>query len=684
MNRNLHRIISNSRNAIALVSGPARTILSIFVISILILTSYDIYSNYRDIYRIKSIEASSLLRSIQKAGENAYLSSMEVESLVIDKLLNTAMFISLLENKHGLSDKELNSISRANNIDHIYILSETGRMEKRNSNAPYSELQLFQHFSGEIDSILSGRYDYFVAGTVTDNNGSQHLLVIHKRDDGNKGIIAISVESNYLLEFRMRIGVGKLFQKIADGSDIAYIAIQDTSGIITASKGVEQLSSLRTDEFLSGSIKARRILTREYDFKDKSVFEAVKPFRIGEDIAGIIRIGFNLDSLHKMALYSIVRTLAVSVLLLIVTALTMVYIIHNRKYLVLQSDYKQIQNYTSRILESMSDAVVVTDSEGKLQLLNRSAEKLFGVDTKHAHGNMHYRDAAGVTVKLLDKSIATGKAVEYMEEVITLNDGRQRILLGSTSIIPAPDSSAAVIIAVIRDLTDQRNLEDLQSRQEKLKLMGELAANVAHEIKNPLNLISITAQRFAKEFIPVTDRDEYLQLVKNIRQEITRVTGIIDQFLRFARPPALKKVNTSIGELISDTLVAFQSSAMQQDIELTYQADDIRANIDPGQIKQVLFNLIQNSFEALPGKGKITVEASEQHGMLLITVTDTGTGIKREDAANIFNLYYTTKPGGTGQGLSIVNQIITAHGGKIFVESRPGETTRFIIEIPVI
>jgi signal transduction histidine kinase len=206
---------------------------------------------------------------------------------------------------------------------------------------------------------------------------------------------------------------------------------------------------------------------------------------------------------------------------------------------------------------------------------------------------------------------------------------------------------------------------------------------VAHEIKNPLNSIGITVQRFEKEFLPNTNGEEFPGMIKIMKSEIERVSSIIDQFLTFAKPrkPELKKIESS--ELLKEVYGLFYSRALKENINFLINTKEASINADSSLLKQALINIVQNAFESVVSGGEIKMESQIHNGTLVIRIIDNGAGISDDNIGKIFNLYYTTKQTGSGLGLSIVNQIIAEHDGNISVNSKPGKGTNIILKLPL-
>jgi signal transduction histidine kinase len=191
------------------------------------------------------------------------------------------------------------------------------------------------------------------------------------------------------------------------------------------------------------------------------------------------------------------------------------------------------------------------------------------------------------------------------------------------------------------------------------------------------------AQRYDKEFKPKENVKEYRSLTNVLLTETRRVNNIIQQFLRFARPRKLNPTDVSSKVLLDDLAAVAGVQCKTKGIDFTIEAKVQRQlHIDVELMKQALLNILQNAVDATPKGGAIALKFYTSGNKVKFEITDTGKGIIGENIGKIFNLYYTTKPEGTGVGLSIVQQIISQHNGEIKVESKPGKVTKFTIELP--
>lgn len=238
-----------------------------------------------------------------------------------------------------------------------------------------------------------------------------------------------------------------------------------------------------------------------------------------------------------------------------------------------------------------------------------------------------------------------------------------------------------------RHLAGIIEMERRLEKAERLSSLGQLAAGVAHEIRNPLNAISMATQRLKKDFIPPDSNkaDDFQNLSGVIRDEIKRLNGIIEEFLSFSKSRRLELRDFSITEILQKivSLIQEEASARGITIETKWRQSPAIIPIDINKLQQAFLNLIKNAMESIPAQGKISIEVDKEgKNYIVVSISDTGCGMTTEEIERIFNPEYTTKEKGVGLGIPLANEIIRGHGGDIRVISRKGEGTTFEVILP--
>ena len=226
-------------------------------------------------------------------------------------------------------------------------------------------------------------------------------------------------------------------------------------------------------------------------------------------------------------------------------------------------------------------------------------------------------------------------------------------------------------------------LERLNRLREKQAAMGELAAGVAHEIRNPLNAIGIVAQRLKREFQPTEEQDDYIALTGTMVSEIGKINQSLQDFLEYTKPTPLNISLVSVGELLHKTRNLYLSQAAEKRVKILIESPEFDFEVDENYLEQAVGNVIRNAIEASDEEGVVSIIAARKKNYIRITFQDTGSGIRAEDLNRIFDLYYSTKDLGTGVGLALTHKIIADHSGTIDVESELGTGSTFEINIPV-
>lgn len=236
-------------------------------------------------------------------------------------------------------------------------------------------------------------------------------------------------------------------------------------------------------------------------------------------------------------------------------------------------------------------------------------------------------------------------------------------------------------------------VQEKLKRTERLETVNKMASVLSHEIKNPLNAMVVNMQVMERECNRKTPRTDKLRHYLGIvASEIQRVDDLVNNFLMVARPPKLDRKQVKIDQLIDDVIISQQAEALQSGIRINrqYHVENINLLIDEKKIRQVLVNILLNAIQAMPGGGNITIELDSYDGSeeddqldwIAIRFHDTGKGIPKEQLTQIFDFYFSTKATGTGLGLSVAQQIIEEHGGRIEVESKIAKGSTFSVFLP--
>ena len=238
-----------------------------------------------------------------------------------------------------------------------------------------------------------------------------------------------------------------------------------------------------------------------------------------------------------------------------------------------------------------------------------------------------------------------------------------------------------------KNLTRILEMERRLEKAERLSALGQLAAGVAHEIRNPLNAISMASQRLKREFIPSAEEKgrEFQLLSGVIRDEIRRLNGIIEEFLSFSKTRRLELHHYPASEVLQKIVNLISTEAATKGIAIRTEWDDapIIIPMDMDKLQQALLNFVKNAMESINGEGAVTLSvAPKDKEHVVITISDTGCGMSAQEVERIFNPEYTTKEKGLGLGLPLAHEIIRGHGGEIRVSSSEGKGTTFEIFLP--
>jgi two-component system, NtrC family, sensor histidine kinase PilS len=369
-----------------------------------------------------------------------------------------------------------------------------------------------------------------------------------------------------------------------------------------------------------------------------------------------------------------------------------------------QSDYHQLEAFNRNIIQSLDTGLLTIDLDGRITFWNRTAEKILCLEGRDRH-SLTVADLlpnlSRAIGKMQNPGTDTSANLQRGEIPFVYPEGKKVHLGFSISPLAGPGETPMGHTVIFQDITRYKEMEELINRNNRMAAVGQLAAGLAHEIRNPLTSLSGSIQMLKAD---LSLEGSNQRLMDIILRESERLNALITDFLLFAHPPRTHKSAVDLKALCQETLDLFaHSQQYRTNIRICRPEFDsaVRVPADPYQIKQVLWNLLLNAAQSIPGAGEVGIELKRSktaplssglqdivisgldgEGWAVITVRDSGKGIEAADKEKIFEPFFTTKEGGTGLGLAIVHKIIENHKGVIRVESEVNKGTQFTLYLP--
>jgi len=348
----------------------------------------------------------------------------------------------------------------------------------------------------------------------------------------------------------------------------------------------------------------------------------------------------------------------------------------------------EVQQYLNNIIESVASGILVMDRNGTITVFNKAAEKItrFKSDEFLGKNIMDFYTATEFGADILREK---GKICRYQETKLITKDSEEIPISVSTSLIKNGRDEIIGTIFLFNDLSQIKMLEDELKREDRIRTMGEMAANIIHEIGNPLagisNLLQVLKENYAEDEI----REEVLN---TLEEEVGNLNKMVINFLDFSKTSSLNPKSTDIVELIDDILYLLKADIIAKKIRIKKEVgrEILKVYIDERTIKQCFLNILINAVQAVKEYGEIELKYKtknepvdgQEKKFVEILVRDNGTGIQPDKIEKIFSPFFTTKKGGTGLGLAIAYKLIKENGGRIAVKSEVGKGTEFSILLP--
>jgi len=371
----------------------------------------------------------------------------------------------------------------------------------------------------------------------------------------------------------------------------------------------------------------------------------------------------------------------------------------------------RLASYTDNILASIAAGVVTLDQHRNVISWNAAAERISNVSAKdivgtHGEKALSLLNIAPKQQTLIHNAIAgviqTRKTYngyklrfEHVPKPGAMTDGSESgtvtYINMSISLLRDKAGNNQGLVVIFEDITHELEMETKFQRMSELASIGQLAANIAHELRNPLSSIKGAAQFLQNEYTSVNaanitpDDTAITEFLGIIIDEVNGLNSLTTEFLDFARPLQIYTRLTSVNKLIKKNLQLMRVTIEDNNVKIQTDLEDNLPEIqaDGKHIEQILRNIILNALQAMPGGGSLRIATESRPGGICMSISDTGTGIKKDKLDRVFQPFFTTKTKGTGLGLSIVNKIVENHSGKIELESTEGVGTTFRVILPL-
>jgi len=339
------------------------------------------------------------------------------------------------------------------------------------------------------------------------------------------------------------------------------------------------------------------------------------------------------------------------------------------------------RRYIETILERITTGVVSVDAAGAITTINHAASRLLSLNRETvgqpARAVFDRLDLRPLGV--LVAGAARGKAEPSAHEIALAREGQELHLAAVATPLIGDSGVSEGVVLVFDDVTPL-------IRAQKVAAWREVARRLAHEIKNPLTPIQLSAERLRRHFAGAAPQARALvdECTQTIVGEVESLKGLVDEFSQFARMPSPRTVPTDLAQLITDTVALYNGIFTDVRIDQRFCPGLPLVRLDPEQIRRVIINLVDNAIEAMERRGAIVVETQldAANNLVRVVVADNGPGIPAAERDKLFLPYYSTKRRGSGLGLAIVRRIIAEHGGSIDVGDNTPRGTRFTIELP--
>jgi PAS domain S-box-containing protein len=595
---------------------------------------------------------AALVESLGHAVEDALLASQEIEELASLRLLDHARLIADLESVSRLDQQEIEELAQELELHRVLLLDRRSRARLASSPLPAEPIEAtVEPYLPALEPLVDGRADEVVLEARRSPDGERTRMATAVALPAG-GAVLVVAESEEMLLFHESTGVPHLLESVAGTGGILYATLFNARGTTVAGTALPDPGG----ESLSF---------------DREV-------QLSHDRWGTLRVGLSNATVVDAAQAGRRRTMALAVFVFVLALALTVAEASLTRIRVLRGESARAQAVTDAVLDGLKDAVIVLDRETVMRRVNPAAEKLLGRPANELLGRPCRETPCVHLGRLADDEV-----LPPVQEIdIQASDGTKRPSLVSVSHVR---DAAGMIVGralVLRDLSRLKQLETQTRRVENVSALGRLTASVAHEVRNPLNSIAVGVQRLRREFSPAERAEEYYRLTSIVSGEVERLDAIVDRFLDLARAPQVSPQTADLAGVVRESMPLLARGASDGVEVVADLAPTPPAFFDPTALRQILLNLVRNGVEAVAPRGTVRVSTAEKDSTVVLEVADDGPGIAKDDRDRVFEFGFTTKPAGTGMGLSIVQRLVAEMDGTIDIVDAPSGGTVVRVSLP--
>jgi len=581
-----------------------------------------------DVKTIRDVLAGAL--------QSAIKTQKEQEFFVVKNLLKAE---ELLSTYPDFSTSNLAKLVDFTGISGILVMDERG------------VIQILYPKDLSSDSILEGFSQDNLKGGEPYPYENDYAVNLASRISGK--VVIFSVVKEELLEKKLSGGMGELLSSLERDKKISYVVLQDTEGVWFGIKVPENLKDVDEDLDLKRVFLKKKVHFRVMEVGGRDILEVALPFSVGDFFDGVLRFG--VERSYYAGLYrGFVRNLLILHIFLFALIVAVLFFIYSRRGL----------NLRLATFETLSDhaklGIALFDRDDRIVYWNEEFKRLMKISSESVKG------------------LKLGDVMSHYPvlEVVSKKDSLKKVRITAVPILTKGKREATLL------MVESTELEEKLERAQRLELLGEVASQLAHEIKNPLNSISMVVQRIASEF-RVEPEMESRELISIVLKEVERIKSSINRFVSIMAPLYLKWECVKICEIVEEVLAEFLTEFRVKDIDFRtcYRVcPDIMA--DRERLKEALRNIIRNAIEAQNKGGMIKLAVTLLEDRIGIIVGDRGKGMSKEELEKFGTPFFTTKASGSGMGTFLVRKVVEAHGGELLVKSGKGKGTVIAIYLP--